>query len=45
MHLKYAPRLRFVPDETFAYAARIGQLLHDARRPSGAGEDDADGAP
>ena len=31
MHLKYAPRLRFVPDESFAYAARIGQLLHDAR--------------
>ncbi len=45
MHLKYAPRLRFVPDETFAYAARIGQLLHDARLPAAPPEDDADGAP
>jgi ribosome-binding factor A len=45
MHLKYAPRLRFVPDETFAYAARIGQLLHDARLPAPPREDDADGAP
>ena len=45
MHLKYAPRLRFVPDESFAYAARIGQLLHDARLPVRAREDDADGAP
>ena len=45
MHLKYAPRLRFVPDETFAYAARIGQLLHDARLPAPPPEDDADGAP
>jgi ribosome-binding factor A len=44
MHLKYAPRLRFVPDETFAYAARIGELLRDARLPDRAGEDDADGA-
>jgi ribosome-binding factor A len=33
MHLKYAPKLRFVPDETFAHAARIGQLLHDAHLP------------
>ena len=45
MHLKYAPRLRFVPDETFAHAARIGQLLQDAQQPLTAGEDDADGAP
>ena len=45
MHLKYAPRLRFVPDETFAYAARIGQLLHDAQLPARPREDDADGAP
>ena len=45
MHLKYAPRLRFVADETFAYAARIGQLLHDAQLPARPREDDADGAP
>ena len=45
MHLKYAPRLRFVPDETFAYAARIGQLLQDAKQPLEPGKDDADGAP
>jgi ribosome-binding factor A len=45
MHLKYAPRLRFVPDETFAYAARIGQLLHDARQSVPPREDDTDGAP
>lgn len=32
MHLKYAPRLRFVPDETFEHAARIGQLLHEGQR-------------
>ena len=45
MHLKYAPRLRFVPDETFAYAARIGQLLRDAKQPLEPGKDDVDGAP
>jgi ribosome-binding factor A len=45
MHLKYAPRLRFVPDETFAYAARIGQLLHDAKQPAGDRKDESDGAP
>ena len=33
------------PDETFAYAARIGQLLHDAQLPARPREDDADGAP
>ena len=31
MHLKYAPRLRFVPDETFADAARIGAAAARAR--------------
>ena len=45
MHLKYAPKLRFVPDETFAYAARIGALLHGAQRPPAADEDETDGAP
>jgi ribosome-binding factor A len=45
MHLKYAPRLRFVPDDSFAHAARIGRLLHEAKRPAHAGEDDTDGAP
>lgn len=45
MHLKYAPKLRFVPDETFAHAARIGALLHDAERPRAADEDETDGAP
>ena len=45
MHLKYAPRLRFVPDETFAHAARIGQLLQDARQTLTVGKDDSDGAP
>jgi ribosome-binding factor A len=44
MHLKYAPKLRFVQDETFAYAARIGALLHEAQRPPRADEDDQDGA-
>ena len=43
MHLKYAPRLRFVPDETFAHAARIGALLQEARSAHGPAEDD-DGA-
>ncbi len=46
MHAKYAPRLRFVPDETFAYAARIGQLLHEAQLPATRpGEDETDAAP
>ena len=45
MHLKYAPRLRFVPDETFAYAARIGQLLNDAKQPVRDRKDEPDGAP
>ncbi len=45
MHLKYAPRLRFVRDETFAHAARIGALLHDAHLHPSVSEDDSDGAP
>jgi ribosome-binding factor A len=44
MHLKYAPRLSFVPDETFAHAARIGELLHNALRPHDENEDGNDGA-
>ncbi|MFZ1427829.1 MAG: 30S ribosome-binding factor RbfA [Geminicoccaceae bacterium] len=45
MHLKYAPKLRFVQDETFAYAARIGALLHDAQLPPPAAEDENNGTP
>lgn len=44
MHLKYAPRLHFVADETIAHAARIDRLLHEARRPPQDGEGD-DGTP
>ncbi|MEK0084934.1 30S ribosome-binding factor RbfA [Benzoatithermus flavus] len=44
MHLKYAPKLRFVADETFAQAARIDELLRDARLPHQNDEDDDDGA-
>jgi ribosome-binding factor A len=45
MHLKYAPRLSFVQDETFAHAARIGELLHAALRPhDDENEDGNDGA-
>jgi ribosome-binding factor A len=49
MHLKYAPKLRFVADESFAHAARIGRLLHDeataaAQRPARDG-DETDGPP
>ena len=41
MHLKYAPRLRFVADETVTRAARIDQLLHEAHRaPVDGGSDD-----
>ena len=43
MHLKHAPRLRFVTDETFAHAAHIDRLLREARRPSRDEEGD-DGA-
>lgn len=39
MHLKYAPKLRFVADETFARADRIERLIHE-QRPDG-GHDDA----
>lgn len=42
MHLRYAPRLRFVADETFSHAAKIDQLLRDAHR-SPAGREDDDG--
>jgi ribosome-binding factor A len=45
MHLKYAPRLRFVADESFAYAARIGRLLQNERLGERLREDDADAAP
>jgi ribosome-binding factor A len=44
MHLKYAPKLHFVADETFAQAARIEQLLHEAHLPHQDDEDDDDGA-
>jgi ribosome-binding factor A len=39
MHLKYAPRLRFVADESFAEAARIHRLIADeldSEQPRGA---------
>jgi len=42
MHLKYAPRLRFVADESFAYADRIERLLHASPRQRHQ-EDDGDG--
>lgn len=32
MNLKYAPRLRFEPDTSFSYAARIDSLLEAERR-------------
>ena len=31
MNLKYAPRLHFVPDEVFDYAAKIERVLSDER--------------
>ncbi|MEM7279864.1 MAG: 30S ribosome-binding factor RbfA, partial [Pseudomonadota bacterium] len=31
MNLKYAPRLSFVPDESFANAAHLDQLINQAR--------------
>jgi ribosome-binding factor A len=43
MHLKYAPRLQFVADETFAHAAHIDRLLHDAQRVEPARKDESDG--
>lgn len=30
LHLRYAPELRFVIDDSFAYAARVSALLHEA---------------
>ena len=42
MHLKYAPRLHFVADETFAHAAKIDRLLHEAHR-APEREEDSDG--
>lgn len=44
MHLKYAPKLHFVADETFAQAARIDRLLREAQEPHEQDEDDDDGA-
>jgi ribosome-binding factor A len=43
MHLKYAPRLTFVADETYDHAARMERLLDEARRsvPPSGGEDGA----
>ena len=47
LRLKYAPRLRFVPDTSFAEAARIDSLLAAARRrgggDEGGGEDQGEG--
>jgi ribosome-binding factor A len=33
MNLKYAPKLRFEPDTSFSYAARIDSLLSEGLRP------------
>ena len=33
MNLKYAPKLRFEPDTSFAYAAKIDSLLHEGLKP------------
>jgi len=30
LHLRYAPELRFVADESYEYAARVSALLHKA---------------
>lgn len=43
MNLKYAPRLRFVSDETYAHAAHMEKLLDEARRQLPA-EEGGDGA-
>lgn len=40
MHLKYAPRLSFVADASFAQADRIERLLQHEAHPSGEDEDD-----
>lgn len=39
MHLKYAPRLRFVADERFRRAERIERLLSEERSGRGHGDD------
>ncbi len=33
MNLKYAPKLRFEPDTSFAYAAKIDSLLSEGLKP------------
>lgn len=38
--LKFAPKLRFLPDETFDEASRIDQLLNDPRVIRDLGEED-----
>ena len=43
MHLKYAPRLRFVADESFEQVDRIERLLHDSRQAGPGAEDHDDG--
>ena len=43
LRLKYAPRLRFVPDTSFAEAARIDSLLAAARRGGDGGGDEGEG--
>ena len=43
LRLKYAPRLRFVADTSFAEAARIERLIAAARRGEGGDDRDADG--
>ena len=43
LHLKYAPRLRFAPDTSFAEAARIEAVLASARRGGKGGEGDGGG--
>lgn len=37
LNLRYAPELRFVADESFAEAGRIGRLIAEARRSGGEG--------
>jgi ribosome-binding factor A len=44
MHLKYAPKLHFVADETFAQAARIDELLRASHPLHEHDGDDDDGA-
>jgi hypothetical protein len=41
MNLKYAPKLRFEPDTSFSYAAKIDNLLNEGLKPHRA----ADGEP